>query len=86
MAAKTKITCQSFLDEMSDYIDGALADDLRVSLEAHLAKCPNCWVLLDETKRTVEIFGSYDCHPLPDNVRNRLKQAIAKSWSEPDPK
>ena len=45
MAAKKKITCQSFLDEMSDYIDGDLPAELRISLEAHLAKCPNCWLL-----------------------------------------
>ncbi len=74
--AQQKITCKSFLDDLSDYIDGDLEPEVRVSLEAHLAKCPNCWVLFDETKRTVEIFQSVDCHPMPTEVHSRLLDAI----------
>lgn len=74
--AQKKITCKSFLDDLSDYIDGDLEPEVRVSLEAHLAKCPNCWVLFDETRRTLEIFQSVDCHPMPDEVHSRLLDAI----------
>ena len=84
MGAKKKVTCKSFLDEVSDYIDGELPADLRVSLEAHLAKCPNCWVLFDETKRTVEIFQDYSCHPLPQGVKDRLLQTLQGTLGEPD--
>ena len=75
--AKKKITCQSFLDDLSDYIDGDVAEEIRVTFEAHLAKCPNCWVVFDETQRTVEIFQRYDCHPLPENVKDRLLQSLS---------
>jgi anti-sigma factor (TIGR02949 family) len=75
--AKKKITCQSFLDDLSDYIDGDVAQEIRVAFEAHLAKCPNCWVVFDETQRTVEIFQRYDCHPLPEEVKDRLLQTLS---------
>ena len=75
--AKKKITCQSFLDDLSDYIDGDVAQEIRVTFEAHLAKCPNCWVVFDETQRTVEIVQRYDCHPLPEKVRERLLQTLS---------
>jgi anti-sigma factor (TIGR02949 family) len=82
MAEKRKITCKSFLEEMSDYIDGDLPQDLRASLESHLAKCPECWVLVDETRQTVEIVQKYDCHPLPAEVKGRLVDALQKHWEK----
>jgi predicted anti-sigma-YlaC factor YlaD len=78
--AKKKITCKNFLEDLSDYIDGGMERELRVSLEAHLAKCPNCWVVFDETRRTVEILQNVECHPLPQDVHNRLLTALEKSW------
>jgi predicted anti-sigma-YlaC factor YlaD len=78
--AKKKITCKNFLEDLSDYIEGGMERELRVSLEAHLAKCPNCWVVFDETRRTVEILQNVECHPLPQDVHNRLLTALEKSW------
>lgn len=82
MGAKRKVTCQNFLDEMSDYIDGSLGDELRVSIEAHLAKCPNCWVVFDETRKTVEIFQSMECKPLPKQVHDRLLEVLERNWKK----
>lgn len=75
--SKKKITCQSFLDDLSDYIDGDVAEEIRVTFEAHLAKCPNCWVVFDETQRTVEIVQRFDCHPLPEEIKDRLLQTLS---------
>ena len=83
MEEKRKITCKSFLEDMSEYLDGDLPRDLRVSLESHLAKCPECWVVLDETRKTVEIVQTFDCHPLPDDVKGRLVNAIQQHWDKP---
>jgi anti-sigma factor (TIGR02949 family) len=79
--AKKKITCQSFLDDLSEYIDGDLGFEFRVTFEAHLAKCPNCWVVLDETKKTVEIVQRFDCHPMPSDVKDRLLDALSAKLS-----
>lgn len=79
--AKKKITCQSFLDDLSEYIDGDLAAEFRVTFEAHLAKCPNCWVVLDETQKTVEIVQRFDCHPMPADVKDRLLEALSAKLS-----
>ncbi len=75
--AKKKITCQSFLDDLSEYIDDDITPELRVTFEAHLAKCPNCWIVFDETQRTVEIFQRYDCHPMPSDVKDRLLESLS---------
>jgi anti-sigma factor RsiW len=67
---------------MSDYIDGSLGEELRVSIEAHLAKCPNCWVVFDETRKTVEIFQSMECKALPKQVHDRLLEALERNWKK----
>ena len=80
MGSTRKITCKSFLEELTDYIDDELGQELRITLEAHLAKCPDCWVTFDETRRTVEISRSVECHPLPDEVHQRLLDALESRW------
>lgn len=80
MGSTRKITCKSFLEELTDYVDDELGQELRIILEAHLAKCPNCWVTLDETRRTVEISRSVECHPLPDEVHQRLLDVLESHW------
>lgn len=81
MIGKKKITCKDFLEHVSDYVDGAMAPDLRAQLEAHLTNCPDCWVEFDETKMTVEIFQNVKCHPLPGDVHDRLMTTLEKHWN-----
>lgn len=81
MAVTKKITCKDFLEHVSDYVDGAMEPDLRVKLEAHLAKCPDCWVEFDETKMTVEIIQHVECHPLSPDVHRRLLRTLENHWS-----
>ena len=72
MSGQRKVDCRTFLTEISSYIDGDIDAELRAHLEIHLNRCEECWVLFDETRRTVEIVENTDCHPMPDGVRQRL--------------
>jgi anti-sigma factor RsiW len=82
MGTKRKVTCKHFLEQVSDYIDGALEPDLRVTLEAHLGKCTDCWVEFDDTRKTVEIVQHTDCHPLPQDVHDRLLKTLESQWEQ----
>ena len=82
MASERKITCKTFLDELTDYLDESAAPEIRVSLEAHLAKCPDCWVVYDETKRSVQIVQKMDCRAMPPEVRHRLQSALEAHWKK----
>jgi anti-sigma factor RsiW len=70
------------LKELTDYLEGSLDAEVRTQLEAHLAKCPNCWVVCDTTKKTIEVFKGLDPYPLPDEVKGRLVKALQKRCSE----
>ena len=65
--------CERLLGSLSEYIDGELAPELCQELEKHLAGCDNCRVVLNTTKRTIDLVHSPVEQPdLPDDVRERL--------------
>ena len=57
------LTCKDFLSELSEYLDEAVDAQARVKLEEHIAECPNCWVIADTTKKTVQIYKGMDRKP-----------------------
>ncbi len=65
--------CKEYLKYFSDFIDGELPRELCNRLNAHLAECTNCTIVLDTLKRTIELYRVADeDEPLPDGVRTRL--------------
>jgi len=72
------LTCKDFLHELSDYLDESTDKELRAKLEAHIAECPNCWVIADTTKKTVQIYRGMDPYPIPHDVESRLMKALEK--------
>jgi anti-sigma factor (TIGR02949 family) len=72
------------MDELSEYLDEDVEPGLRQELEAHMAQCPNCWVMVDTTKKTLQIYKGLEAEPLPDDLKSRLMQAIhAKAGGHP---
>ena len=47
--------CQALLGSLSEYIDGELPADLCQEIEKHLEGCDNCRVVLNTTKRTIDL-------------------------------
>lgn len=70
------LTCKDFLKELNDFLDEEAAPELRHELEAHLAECPNCWVVCDTTKKTIRIFKGMDPYPIPEAAHNRMMAAL----------
>jgi anti-sigma factor RsiW len=72
------LTCKDFLSELSDYLDECVDAKVRAKLEAHIAECPNCWVIADTTKKTIQIYKGMDPYPIPSDVEARLMKALEK--------
>jgi anti-sigma factor RsiW len=75
------LTCKDFLHELSDFLDERSDAELRSKLEAHIAECPNCWVITDTTKRTIQIYKGMDPYPIPKDVESRLMKALEKKMA-----
>ncbi len=75
------LTCKDFLHELSDYLDESIDAELRAKLEKHITECPNCWVIADTTRKTVQIYKGMDPYPVPQEVEQRLMLAIEKKMA-----
>ena len=74
--------CKSVIRELSNYLDGDLDGVLKLDLEHHLEHCEDCSMVVDQTKRTVEIFCGSEPLELPTDVRSRLHQALHKKIAQ----
>jgi anti-sigma factor RsiW len=72
------LTCKDFLRELSDYLDESIDTQVRARLEEHITACPNCWVIADTTRKTVQIYKGMDPYPVPQDVQDRLMAALER--------
>jgi len=79
--------CAELLGSLSSYIDGDLSPDLCDELEKHLAGCTDCQVVLNTTKRTIDLVHTPLEKPdLPEDVRERLfKRLNLDNYLTPKP-
>lgn len=75
------LTCKEFLQELNDYLDDVVDVQLRQRLEAHITECPNCFVILDTTKKTIQVYKGMQPQVLPEDVHSRLIQAVERKLS-----
>jgi len=64
--------CQALLGALSEYIDGELPAELCKEIEKHLEGCDNCRVVLNTTKRTIDLVRAPVDEDVPADVRERL--------------
>jgi anti-sigma factor (TIGR02949 family) len=72
------LNCRGVIRELSDYLDGELDARAREELERHLANCTDCRLVVDTTRKTIQIFCNSEPVPLPEDVRARLHKALEK--------
>lgn len=70
------MTCTEFLAILDDVIDESIASETRAEIEVHLRKCGHCEVVLDTTRKTIEIYRCHEIYELPTDVSERLHTAI----------
>lgn len=75
------LTCKDFLQELSDFLDESVGPEMRAELERHATNCPNCWVVMDTTKRTIQVYKGQEPQALPACVKDRLMLALQKKLS-----
>ncbi len=85
MTEHVHLNCESLLGSLSEYIDGELSPMLCQEIEKHLADCENCRVVLNTTKRTIDLVQApAEKADLPNEVRERLfKRLNLDDYLEP---
>jgi anti-sigma factor (TIGR02949 family) len=75
------LTCKDFLKGLNDFLDQTADPETREHLKKHVNECPNCWVIFDTTKRTVQVYKGMEPQTLPEDLHNRLMKAIEKKMA-----
>jgi anti-sigma factor RsiW len=68
--------CGELLAQISDYVDGELEASLCAQLEAHLAECTNCRVMVDTVRKTIALYHAQASDELPSDVQTRLHKVL----------
>ena len=76
------MNCKGVIRELSSYIDGDLDLTMKQELEKHLGHCEDCMMIVDQTKKTVEIFCDSEPVALPSDVHTRLHEALRRRMQE----
>jgi Putative zinc-finger len=73
-----EIPCEQVWREISNYLDDAIAPDLRETMERHFRGCHRCSAVLNGTKNVVALIGDERSFPLPVGFGARLHS----KWQE----
>jgi hypothetical protein len=68
--------------EIGNYLEGDVADEVRIQLEHHLSHCQTCTVLVDSTCKTVKMVtdtGTFDLpeatfRPIAERIMARIRE------------
>jgi anti-sigma factor (TIGR02949 family) len=67
------LNCQDILRHVNDYLDEELEQELCAEIEAHIASCPNCKIVVNTLKKTIQLYHSSGQEiALPGDVLKRL--------------
>jgi anti-sigma factor RsiW len=69
-------TCQDCIDLLLDYVDGALDQELRSRLEAHLHDCQPCEDFLKTYSVTMPVCRKALAREMPESVSSKLHQFL----------
>jgi anti-sigma factor (TIGR02949 family) len=71
-----EIDCYTVRRELSDYLDGDLANDLLEQVERHLQHCKHCTAVYDGLRNVVKLLADGRALELPVGFSQRLHRRL----------
>jgi anti-sigma factor RsiW len=79
MSDPGELTCQEFVELVTDYLEGALSHAEAQRFEAHLADCHPCVEYLAQMRETIRAVGQLREEHVPPAARDELLRAF-RDW------
>ena len=70
------MNCTDFLAKLTDFFDGQIEPDLLAEVKEHLGTCHHCEVVVNTTRKTIDIYRHEQPYEFPEELSNRLRSAI----------
>jgi anti-sigma factor (TIGR02949 family) len=77
------VKCKNIIRELSSFLDGELDAGTIAHIQEHLEDCEDCRLLVNTTRKTIQIYCKSEPVPLPDDLRDRLHQALIERLRRP---
>jgi hypothetical protein len=78
--AIVEISCAEVWQQISKFVDGEVAPELKARMGHHFRNCKHCTAVLDGTRNTVRLLTDGDWYPLPEGFGERLFQRISSEY------
>lgn len=74
-----EMTCRELVEVLTEYLEGTLPADDRISLEQHLEECLGCARYIEQMRQTIETLGGLSDESLAPETQRQLLQAF-RGW------
>jgi anti-sigma factor (TIGR02949 family) len=75
-----EIPCEHVWREISNYLDGEVAPELRAQMEHHFRGCHRCRAVLDGTRNVVALVGDEQTFAVPPGLGERIYSRLQAYW------
>ncbi|HSE48045.1 MAG TPA: zf-HC2 domain-containing protein [Terriglobales bacterium] len=69
---KIPVDCLQVFREISNYLEGDIAPEVRAKMEAHFKVCAHCTAVLDGSRNVVQLVGDGKAFDVPHGFSQRL--------------
>ena len=76
------MNCKGVIRELSNYIDGDLDPVVKQELERHLEHCEDCAMIVDQTKKTIQVLCDSQPVSLSADVCSRLHATLREKTGQ----
>jgi len=70
------VTCKAFLQELNEYLDETIGAEAKAHWQQHVDECPNCFVIVDTTRKTLQVYKGMEEQDVPEDIRRRVWKAL----------
>jgi predicted anti-sigma-YlaC factor YlaD len=68
--------CDQLQAQLPDYLDGEARAEICRAIEAHLADCDDCRVVVDTMRKTITLYRNAPREDVPQDVHTRLVRVL----------
>ncbi len=76
MANDNTISCQEFVEMVTDYLENVLIPEVCKQFEEHMEKCPGCETYVEQIRQTIGMLRRLGEGPATPETKQKLLQTF----------
>ena len=78
---RDQMTCKELVELVTEYLEGTLPEEARVSMESHLAGCEGCTNYVEQMRKTIQLTGQLREEDLSAEQKDDLLK-LFRDWKK----